>query len=58
MKKLDKLMLVLLSLLGFALAIIALFAWEVSPAIQMLFIFIAIGCIALFLLAVKEDKED
>lgn len=59
MKELNKLTLIILSLLGFALAIIALFAWEVSSTLQLLFIAIAVGCIALFSIAVKEDdKED
>lgn len=59
MNNLNRLTLIILSLLGFALAIIALFAWEVSSTLQLLFIAIAAGCIALFSIAVKEeDKED
>lgn len=59
MKDVNRLTLVILSLLGFALAIIALMVWEVSSTLQLLFIAIAAGSIALFSIAVKEDdKED
>lgn len=59
MKDVNRLTLVILSLLGFALAIIALMVWEVSSTLQLLFIAIAVGSIALFGIAVQEDdKED